>query len=124
MIIPFNMPVTIKRIFEEPSPSDGYRVLVDRLWPRGMSKGRACLDEWLKIVAPSQELRIWFDHDVTKWAEFRHRYLNELKQHRELLRPLANHAKKNPVTVVYGASDEKHNNAVVVRQYLKMLDAM
>jgi len=115
--------IRLKRIYEEPDSRDGYRVLVDRLWPRGVSKEEANIDEWLKEIAPSDELRQWFDHDAQRWAEFRRRYLTELTHHRELLRPLTRRATKAPVTLLFGAKDTEHNNAVVIKQYLKMLDA-
>lgn len=117
------MPIALKRAYEPPAPSDGYRVLVDRLWPRGVSKDEAELDEWLREVAPSDELRRWFDHDASRWSRFRRRYLAELKNHRERLRRLAERAEGESVTLVFGARDEEHNNAVVLKQYLEMLDA-
>jgi uncharacterized protein YeaO (DUF488 family) len=115
------MAIFLKRAYEEPSPEDGYRVLVDRLWPRGISKEEANLDKWLKDAAPSDELRKEFHHDRSRWAEFRKRYLSELKSHREELRPLALQAGSGRVTLVYAGRDEKRNNAVVLRQYLRML---
>jgi uncharacterized protein YeaO (DUF488 family) len=117
------MSVKVKRAYDRPSSDDGYRVLVDRLWPRGISKADAKLDDWLKSIAPSDELRKWFHRDRSRWGEFRMRYLSELKDHREVLRPLAKKAEKGRVTLVYSANDEEHNNAVVLKQYLKMLDA-
>ncbi len=115
------MSIKLKRAYEKPSSNDGYRILVDRLWPRGISKKAAGLDEWMKEIAPSDTLRSWFHKDPSRWGEFRKRYLSELKKHRETLRPLANQAKKKRVTLVYSASDEEHNNAVVLKQYLEML---
>ena len=117
------MPVKLKRIYDAPASVDGYRVLVDRLWPRGISKADAELDDWLKEIAPSDELRKFFHSDRSRWDEFRRQYLSELKQHRENLRSLAERAKKEPVTLLYSVKDEKHNNAVVLSQYLKMLGA-
>lgn len=117
------MPIALKRAYEEPTPQDGYRILVDRIWPRGVSKEEAELDEWLKEVAPSKELRRWFQHDASRWAEFRRRYLSELKSHRDELRGLARRARRQRVTLVFGAGDEEHNNAVVLKQYLRMLGA-
>ena len=115
------MKIALKRVYEKASPADGYRVLVDRLWPRGMSKANAHLDEWLKCLAPSEELRKWFGHDPARWGEFRMRYVSELKHHREQLRALAATARKKPVTLVFAARDEERNNAVVIKQYLQML---
>ena len=115
--------VKLKRVYASPSHDDGYRVLVDRLWPRGIAKADAQVDDWLKSVAPSAELRKWFHEDGSRWAEFRRRYLAELTQHRDGLRSLAKKAGKESVTLVYSAKNESHNNAVVLKQYLKMLGA-
>ncbi|GGB44219.1 hypothetical protein GCM10011502_16900 [Oceanisphaera marina] len=115
------MSVTLKRAYEPVSRQDGYRVLVDRLWPRGVSKEEARLDDWLKDVAPSDDLRTAFHEQQLAWGEFRRRYLSELKQHRLALRDLAQTAEQGKVTLVYAAKDEQHNNAVVLRQYLAML---
>ena len=115
------MSIKLKRIFEEPSPDDGHRVLVDRLWPRGISKAGAELDEWLKSIAPTEDLRRWFHRNPKAWGDFRRRYLSQLKQHREDLRPLAERGQKEDVTLLFSSSDEDHNNAVVLKQYLKML---
>lgn len=115
------MPIALKRAYEEPSPEDGYRVLVDGLWPRGISKDDAALDEWMKTVAPSGDLRKRFHAGALGWNAFRRRYLSELKAHRSELRELAGRAKHDRVTLVFGAKDEARNNAVVVKQYLKML---
>jgi uncharacterized protein YeaO (DUF488 family) len=115
------MPIALKRIYDKPASKDGYRVLVDRLWPRGISKDEARLDEWMKEVAPSDQLRKWFHSYRSRWNEFRRRYLSELKSHREKLRRLARRADSQRVTLLFSATDEKHNNAVVLSQYLKML---
>ena len=118
------MAVFTKRAYDDPEPKDGYRVLVDRVWPRGVSWNEAALDEWIKEAAPSKKLRKWFHNDPeSRWGEFRKRYLAELKQHRGELRRLAERARSKRVTLVYGSKDEKHNNAVVLMQYLKMLGA-
>lgn len=117
------MSVKIKRAYENPSPGDGRRVLVDRLWPRGISREDAELDDWLKSAAPSEELRKWFHSNPERWGEFRRKYLSELRKHREMLRPLAEMTRKKRVTLVYSARDEEHNNAIVIRQYLRMLGA-
>lgn len=116
------MTIKLKRAYDRPASDDGYRVLVDRIWPRGISKEDANLDDWLKEAAPSDELRTWFNHDPERWDEFRKRYLAELKHHRESLRELARLADEQTVTLVFGARDRKHNNAVVLKQYLKMLE--
>ncbi len=115
------MPITLKRAYEDPSPEDGHRVLVDRLWPRGISKENARLDEWIKEAAPSDELRKRFHADRSQWKAFRDRYLDELEEHREALRPLAERAQNEKVTLVYSVADEEKNNAVVLREYLEML---
>ena len=115
------MSILLKRVYEYPSPKDGYRVLVDRLWPRGLSKDKTKLDQWMKDIAPSDGLRKWFHNNPSEWAEFRRRYLSELKQYRDELRSLATRARRGHVTLVYASSDEKHNNAVVMKQYMTML---
>jgi uncharacterized protein YeaO (DUF488 family) len=104
----------IKRVYEEPRRADGMRILVDRLWPRGLSKEKAHVDIWLKDIAPSTELRKWFSHDPSKWAGFQTRYRHELKSKADLLAGLREKAVKGPVTLLYGAKDEKHNEAVVL----------
>lgn len=113
------MTIEIQRIYDH-SPHHGYRVLVDRLWPRGISKTEAALDDWWKDLAPSNELRTWFDHDENRWAEFRTEYLSELRQHKERARGLLQGAGKTLV-LLYGAKDEAHNQAVVLREYLNRL---
>ncbi|MCF8234064.1 MAG: DUF488 domain-containing protein [Bacteroidales bacterium] len=115
--------IKLKRIYEDPSPDDGYRVLTDRLWPRGLSKKDAEIDEWLKEEAPSDGLRKWFHDHPNRWGEFRQRYLIELKDKREELRELAEKAKYDTVTLLYASKDEEQNNAVVLKQYLRMLNA-
>jgi len=112
------MNIRIKRVYEEPDASDGKRILVDRLWPRGLTKEKARVDRWLKDVAPSTELRKWFAHDPAKWAEFRTRYLEELKKDKEQLSLLRQEAAKGTVTLVYGARDQQHNEAVVLQRLL------
>lgn len=109
----------VKRIYEPPEASDGRRVLVDRLWPRGMSKDRARIDEWLKETAPSTELRKWFSHDPSKWAEFKRRYAAELEGKEAILDALRAEARSGTVTLLYGARDEKHNQAVALRELLE-----
>ncbi len=110
--------IRIKRIYEPPAAADGRRVLVDRLWPRGMSKDEAKVDEWLKEISPSAELRTWFGHDPAKWKEFRTRYREELKHQGELLDRLRTEARTGTVTLLFAAKDEEHNNAVVLKELL------
>jgi uncharacterized protein YeaO (DUF488 family) len=115
------MDIRLKRAYEAPSKDDGLRLLVERLWPRGLTKDRAAVDEWFKDVAPSQELRKWFGHDPEKWPDFRRRYVDELKGNAaEVERLRARIRKKSrPVTFVYAAKDEEHNAAVVLKDYLE-----
>lgn len=108
----------LKRAYEPASPDDGARILIDRLWPRGVSKAKAALDEWMKEVAPSTELRKWFGHDPARWAEFQRRYRAELQQHKPELDQIRALAKTRTVTLVYGAHDEEHNDAVVLKAVL------
>ena len=110
--------IAIKRIYDPPAPSDGRRILVDRLWPRGVAKEAAKLDEWLKEIAPSDELRTWFGHDPARWEEFRARYREELHGHAELIERLRAEAKKGVVTLLFAARDEEHNNAVVLKELI------
>jgi uncharacterized protein YeaO (DUF488 family) len=109
----------IKRVYDPPEASDGRRVLVDRLWPRGISKEKARVDEWLKETAPSTELRKWFSHDPAKWAEFQRRYAAELKDKEAVLDSLRAEARKNTVTLLYGARDEERNQAVALKSLLE-----
>jgi uncharacterized protein YeaO (DUF488 family) len=111
----------IKRVYEEPSRADGTRILVDRLWPRGLSKERARVDLWLKEVAPSTELRKWFSHDPSKWTEFQARYRQELRSKADILADLKEKAANGPVTLLYGAKDEVHNEAVVLQALLQSI---
>ncbi len=116
------MKVKAKRVYEGPELADGYRVLVDRLWPRGLTKEKAALDEWAKDIAPTHELRKWFHADRTKWTEFKRKYLVELKdQHDSLLRLLANCGRKN-LTLLYASNDTDKNHAVVLAEYLEKLE--
>ena len=110
--------VKVKRIYEAPDPSDGTRVLVDRLWARGLTKEKAALDLWLKDIAPSTELRKWFSHDPTKWEEFQKRYRAELEKNGEAVARLRDEMAKGPVTLLYGARDQEHNEALVLRDFL------
>ena len=111
------MAVYIQRVYD-PSPTEGKRILVDRLWPRGLSKAKSKVDLWLKEVAPSNELRQWFAHDPAKWAEFQRRYKDELKVHRAPLAQLKQEARRGTITLLYGARDEQHNQAVVLAKML------
>jgi len=110
--------VRLKRAYEPAQSDDGSRILVDRLWPRGVSKADAALDQWMKEVAPSTDLRKWFDHEPARWQEFQRRYAEEVRQQPALLRQLRDLARNGPVTLVYSAHDELHNDAVVLRQLL------
>jgi uncharacterized protein YeaO (DUF488 family) len=112
------MDVQLKRAYEAACVEDGYRVLVDRLWPRGISKESLQIDLWLKEIAPSNELRKWFKHDIAKWPEFQKRYRHELKAADEELKILRERMQAGPLTLVYGAKDKIHNQAVVLRDYL------
>lgn len=111
--------INIKRVYESADSNDGYRVLVDRLWPRGVSKADACIDEWQKDCAPSAELRKWFSHDPTKWEQFQQRYTRELEANRDAVSQFVKRAKRGPITLVYGSRDERHNQAVVLRQFIR-----
>jgi uncharacterized protein YeaO (DUF488 family) len=111
--------IKLKRAYEEPSAQDGTRILVDRLWPRGLRKQDARIDHWLKEIAPSAELRKWFGHDVARWSDFRQRYTAELRRHPEQLEELRRLAHRGTVTLVYAARDEEHNDAVVLREVLE-----
>jgi len=110
--------IKLKRAYEPPEPGDGTRVLVDRLWPRGIKKADAAIDRWLRDIAPSTELRRWFGHRPERWPEFRRRYLAELQDQPELVEQIRNAARDGPVTLVYAARDEAHNDAVVLKELL------
>ena len=112
--------VKLKRVYEAPHKDDGTRILVDRLWPRGLTKEKAKVDLWLKEIAPSTELRKWFGHDPKKWRGFCSRYRTELKQHGDELRLIKRKAKEGTVTLIYGARDQEHNEAVVLKQLLTL----
>ena len=109
----------MKRVYDDVSPDDGYRVLVDRVWPRGVSKQAAALDAWMKDIAPSSELRKWFAHQAERWPEFKRRYFRELQDQEEPVRALRRKARGHRVTLVYGARDMEHNNAVALAEYLR-----
>lgn len=112
------MSIVIRRAYEPAQAADGYRVLVDRLWPRGVSKSALKLDLWMKDVSPSPELRRWFAHDVARWVQFQKRYVAELKQKPELIQDLRQRGRRGRVTLVYGTRDEVHNSAAVLKKYL------
>jgi uncharacterized protein YeaO (DUF488 family) len=110
--------VRLKRAYDPPAASDGTRILVDRLWPRGVSKANAAIDQWDKSIAPSTMLRNWFGHDPARWQEFRRRYANEIHRHREQLDELRARARSGRITLVFAAYDKIHNHAVVLRDVL------
>lgn len=112
------MDIRTRRAYDTPARNDGTRVLVDRIWPRGVSKDELELDDWMKEIAPSDDLRKWFDHDPDKWEEFQKKYRKELDG-KEAVEDLLKKVRDGRVTLVYGASDEEHNNAVALRDYLK-----
>lgn len=110
--------VRLKRAYEPAAPADGRRVLIDRLWPRGVTKARAAIDHWMKEIAPSTELRKWFGHDPARWEDFRRRYAEQIRQNPDLLGELRGVARAGPLTLVYAAHDEAHNDAVVLREVI------
>jgi uncharacterized protein YeaO (DUF488 family) len=112
------MEINLKRVYEKPTKGDGMRILVDRLWPRGLTKQKANVDLWLKEIAPSTELRKWFHHDPKKWEEFKKQYRMELKNKKEPIEVLKKQLKRGTVTLVYGAKDEEHNEAIVLKELL------
>jgi uncharacterized protein YeaO (DUF488 family) len=111
--------ITLKRAYDSASRTDGKRFLVERLWPRGVSKAELRVDAWLKEVGPTTELRRWFSHDPGKWSEFRRRYFRQLDSRPEAWRPIASAARRGRVTLVYSSHDTQHNNAVALQQYLQ-----
>jgi uncharacterized protein YeaO (DUF488 family) len=113
------MSIGLKRAYDPPQRSDGYRVLVDRIWPRGITKDDLKVDAWLKEVAPSTDLRKWFGHDPKKWDEFKRRYGRELEPHAAALKQLVERARAGRVTLVFGAKDSEHNQAVVIKEHLE-----
>jgi uncharacterized protein YeaO (DUF488 family) len=112
------MNIKTKRVYAPPAPEDGRRVLVDRLWPRGLTKEKAHVDIWLKEIAPSSELRKWFAHDPAKWKDFRHRYTAELKKKQDLIKLILQENGADAVTLLYAARDVEHNEAVVLKHFL------
>ena len=115
------MEIRVKRVYEAPAETDGQRILVDRIWPRGVSKERAALDVWMKEVAPSDELRRWFGHDRSRWQEFQQRYAAELEARPDLVKELLSIARERPVTLLYSARDATHNQAVALAAYLRVV---
>jgi uncharacterized protein YeaO (DUF488 family) len=110
--------IRLKRVYDQPSRADGLRVLVDRVWPRGLTKQRAAVELWLKDVAPSTDLRKWFNHDPSKWQEFESRYRKELREKKADLQLLIKESKERTVTLLFGARDAEHNQAVVLKKVL------
>lgn len=113
------MEIFVKRVYEEPGPADGLRILVDRLWPRGVSKENARIDVWLKNVAPSNDLRKWYQHDHQKWPEFKKRYFAELDNEKGALEELKGYVRKGKVAFLYSAKEPLYNNAVALKEYLQ-----
>jgi uncharacterized protein YeaO (DUF488 family) len=113
--------IQIKRVYDKPDKADGLRLLVDRVWPRGLTKKETRIDDWLKEIAPSTALRKWFGHDPARWKEFKKRYANELNNQRERVEQLVREAKKQTVTLVFGAKDIEHNNAVALKEHIEKL---
>jgi uncharacterized protein YeaO (DUF488 family) len=113
------MSIGLKRAYDPPDRSDGYRVLIDRIWPRGVTKDRLEVDAWLKEVAPSTDLRKWFGHDPKKWDEFKTRYARELEPHAAALGQLVEKARAGRVTLVFGARDAEHSNAAALKEHLE-----
>ncbi len=113
------MKIKLKRVYAKAEKNDGQRVLVDRIWPRGLSKQKARIDLWLKDAAPSTPLRKWFAHDLEKWIEFKKRYFKELARSPDAIRQLRRLARKSNVTLVFGAKDLRYNNAMALKQYLE-----
>jgi uncharacterized protein YeaO (DUF488 family) len=110
--------IRLKRVYDQPSRTDGLRVLVDRVWPRGLTKQRAAVELWLKDLAPSTDLRKWFNHDPSKWEEFESRYRKELREKKADLQLLKKESKERTVTLLFGARDPEHNQAVVLKKVL------
>lgn len=113
------MTITTKRVYDPPSRADGYRVLIDRLWPRGLSKEKAAIDEWARELAPSDELRRWFGHRPERFAEFKRRYTDELRDRTEQIAALRRRARDSTVTILYGARDSEHSNAAVLAPIIR-----
>ncbi len=112
------MKIKIKRVYEKPVKEDGFRILVDRLWPRGLSKGKAAVDLWFKEIAPSTELRKWFAHDPAKWTEFQKKYKKELQENSGAVSELKKYVESGNVTLLYAAHDEEHNQAIIIKDFI------
>src|SRR3990170_5242866 len=113
------MPIKLKRVYEKPSAYDGIRILVERLWPRGLKKEEAHVDEWLRDAAPSNELRKWYGHDPAKWSQFKEKYWRELEKQQEPLSKLAKDCREGKVTLLYSTKERQYNNAVALKEYLE-----
>ena len=113
------MPFHIKRVYEPSAPTDGFRVLIDRLWPRGLTKEAAAIDLWAKDLSPSHELRKWFDHDPARWSEFQTRYIAQIRHQTETLATLKREAKRRRVTLVFASREERLNNAAALKRFLQ-----
>lgn len=113
------MLIKVERIYNNPRGNSTFRILVDRLWPRGLSKDKVKVDLWQKDIAPSNSLRRWFSHDERKWDEFKHRYFKELEKNAEFVSTIIDRAKEEPITLLYGAKEEKFNNAMALKEYLE-----
>jgi uncharacterized protein YeaO (DUF488 family) len=113
--------IRIKRVYDPPEPQDGYRILIDRLWPRGLSKDKACIDEWRKDLAPSDRLRKWFKHEPARWEEFKRRYREELRPKIKEVKELGQKKRPRTITLLYGARDKEHNNALALKKLLEDL---
>ncbi len=108
-----------KRVYEPPSPEDGKRILIDRLWPRGIKKESAAIDDWIKDLAPNSDLRKWFNHEPEKWSEFRKRFFRELDTRDRQVEAIMKLARKGTVTLVYGSREERYNNAIALKEYIE-----
>ncbi len=111
--------INIRRVYDQPSRNDGKRILIDRLWPRGLKKEDAHIDVWMKDVAPSTELRKWFNHDPDKWAEFKKRFFMELRGRRAIVEEIVNLARNGTVTLLFGSKEDRFNNAVALKEYIE-----
>ena len=110
--------IKIKRVYDQPSPDDGKRILIDRLWPRGLKKENARIDAWIKEIAPSNELRKWFSHEPDKWEKFKNRFFTELLKKQDTIEGIISVARKGTVTLLYGSKEERFNNAVALKEYI------
>jgi uncharacterized protein YeaO (DUF488 family) len=109
----------IKRVYDPPSPNDGKRILIDRLWPRGLKKEDAKVDVWIKEAAPSTQLRMWYGHDPKKWVEFKRRFFSELHRRQDLVEGIVNASRKGTVTLLFGSKEERFNNAVALKEFVE-----